>query len=158
MSYRMSAFAAALAAAAFAAAPAAAQQRVQVGVLECTSAGGVGFVIGSIREIACTFRGADGSTDGYAGTVRRLGLDLGVAQNIVMVWNVFAPSAGAPRGVLAGNYIGASAEATVGVGLGANALVGGSNNTIALQPVSVSAATGLNVAGGVADLELRARR
>ena len=39
------------------------------------------------------------------------------------------------------------ASATVGVGLGANVLVGGSGNSIALQPVSIEGTTGLNVAG-----------
>ena len=49
-------------------------------------------------------------------------------------------------------------RATVGVGVGANALVGGSNNTIALQPVSVQGQTGLSVAAGVAGLDLRPAR
>ncbi len=38
--------------------------------------------------------------------------------------------------------------------LGANVLVGGSNRTIALQPVSVSGQVGINIALGVADLSL----
>ena len=40
-------------------------------------------------------------------------------------------------------------------GLGANALVGGSNNSFALQPLSFEGQTGLNVAVGVVGLELR---
>ena len=75
-----------------------------------------------------------------------------------MAWAVFAPTSGSPRRDLSGNYGGAAASATVGVGVGANALVGGSGNTIALQPVSVQAQTGLSVAAGVAGLELRAGR
>ena len=74
-----------------------------------------------------------------------------------MVWAVYAPSSRGP-GVLAGAYTGATAEATVAVGLGANALVGGSNRTVALQPLSVTGQTGLNLAAGVASLELRSAR
>ncbi len=41
------------------------------------------------------------------------------------------------------------------VGGNANALVGGSENSFALQPLSFEGQTGLNVAVGVASLELR---
>ena len=61
-------------------------------------------------------------------------------------------------GALAGNYGGASAEATVGAGIGANVLVGGSDRTVALQPVSVQGQAGLNVAAGVAGLDLQPAR
>ena len=57
-------------------------------------------------------------------------------------------------GTLAGNYVGGTASATVGVGVGANALVGGFNNSIALQPLSIEANRGLNVAAGVAEMTL----
>ena len=73
-----------------------------------------------------------------------------------MVWAVFAPTS-RKTGALAGSYGGASAEATVGAGLGANVLVGGSDRTISLQPVSVQGQSGLNLAVGVSGLELRAR-
>ena len=71
-----------------------------------------------------------------------------------MIWSVFAPSGWVSRGALAGIYAGATAEATVGAGLGANVLVGGSDRSIALQPLSVQGQAGLNVAVGVADLIL----
>ena len=89
--------------------------------------------------------------------MRRAGVDIGINQQVVVAWAVLAPSRGIRRGDLAGNYVGAAASATVGVGVGANALIGGSSNTIALQPLSVQAQTGLSVAAGVAGLELRAR-
>ena len=71
-----------------------------------------------------------------------------------MVWAVYAPTS-RPAGALAGTYGGASAEATVGAGLGANVLVGGSNRTIQLQPLSVQGQTGLNIAPGVSGIDLR---
>ena len=58
------------------------------------------------------------------------------------------------RGELAGNYGGIGANASVGVGGGGNFLVGGPANAYALQPISVQGQTGLNVAAGVASLEL----
>jgi hypothetical protein len=73
------------------------------------------------------------------------------------VWLVFSPGQVTP-GALAGSYVGATAAATVGAGVGANVLVGGSNKQISLQPVSVEGSVGLNVAGGVAEVELRPAR
>jgi hypothetical protein len=57
-------------------------------------------------------------------------------------------------GALTGGYAGGTASATVGVGIGANALIGGSGNTIALQPLSIQGSTGLNVAAGIAAITL----
>ncbi|MFG1429490.1 DUF992 domain-containing protein [Xanthobacter sp. V2C-8] len=135
--------------------PASAQSRVQVGELRCTLAPNVSFILGSVRDMSCTFQGRKGKTRTYTGTIRRLGLDVGVSGKGVLVWGVFAPSSSVRPESLRGNYVGASANAAIGAGLGANALVGGNNNTIALQPLSVEAQTGLNLALGVADLSLR---
>ena len=95
-----------------------------------------------------------GPRETYFGTISKFGLDIGATSGGQMVWAVYAPSSRGP-GVLAGTYTGATAEATVAVGLGANALIGGSNRTVALQPLSVTGQTGLNLAAGVASLELR---
>ncbi|MFG1345913.1 DUF992 domain-containing protein [Xanthobacter autotrophicus DSM 431] len=137
--------------------PASAQSRVQVGTLVCSLAPNISFVIGSVREMSCSFRpsvrGAKGGS--YQGTVRRLGLDIGFSGSGELVWGVFAPSAKVGKGALRGTYVGASSNASIGVGLGANVLVGGSQNTFALQPLSVQGQTGLNLALGVSDLTLR---
>ena len=98
--------------------------------------------------------GAGLADQSYVGTISKFGLDVGATSSGQMVWAVFAGGSPTP-GALAGNYVGATAEATVAVGLGANALVGGSNRTIALQPLSVTGQTGLNLAAGVASLDLR---
>jgi hypothetical protein len=138
-----------------AAAPAAAQSRVQVGVLDCRGAGGVSFVVGSVNNLGCEFRPNGGYPQRYVATIRRYGVDLGISGNSVLTWLVFAPSRDVGYGVLSGTYVGASAGAAVGVGVTANALVGGSDNSFNLQPLSVAGGTGLNVAAGVAGLELR---
>ena len=150
-------FAALALAGALAAVPAQAQN-VQAGTLVCDVSGGVGLIVASQREMACTFTNSRGELEVYTGTIRRFGLDIGTTAGGQMVWSVFAPSGPFARGALAGNYSGASAEATVVAGLGANVLVGGSNRSVALQPLSVQGQAGLNLAVGVADLQLQAAR
>lgn len=129
------------------------QSGVKIGVLSCEVSAGVGLIVASSKTVKCTFDGTVGKKDRYKGTIEKLGIDIGVTGKGVMAWAVFAPGK-IGRGALAGRYAGATAEATVAVGLGANVLVGGSNKSIALQPLSVQAQTGLNVAAGIAALRL----
>lgn len=134
-----------------------AQNRTRVGVLTCSVSGGIGLIVTSQKTTVCTFDPRRGRNERYVGVIRRFGLDVGVTGRGVLAWAVFSGGSLAP-GALAGSYVGATAEATVGAGLGANVLVGGSNRSIALQPLSVSGQTGLNFALGVGDFELRAGR
>src|SRR3984893_5232440 len=134
--------------------PAQAQLGVVIGALTCNVASGFGFVFGSSRAINCTFAGPGGRYEHYVGNISKFGVDIGYTQGGILVWNVIAPTAALAPGALAGNYVGGTASATVGVGLGANALVGGSNNSIALQPLSIEANRGLNVAAGIGAMTL----
>jgi hypothetical protein len=143
---------------AFAALEPAAAQRVRTGVLSCDVSAGIGFIIGSQRSLICQFSPDGGPPEIYTGTISRFGLDIGATAGGQMVWAVFAEYGGPTPGVLAGDYVGATGEATVAVGLGANVLIGGSNRQVALQPLSVSGQVGLNLAVGVADLRLRPGR
>jgi Protein of unknown function (DUF992) len=134
---------------------AAAQDRVKAGTLVCDISGGIGMIIGSQKGVQCLFNpDMPGPREIYVGTISKFGLDIGATSGGQMVWAVYAPST-RTFGVLAGTYTGATAEVTFAVGLGANALIGGSNRTVALQPLSVTGQTGLNLAAGVASLELR---
>jgi hypothetical protein len=135
-------------------AQAAGSSGVNVGSLSCNVAGGVGFVFGSSRTLNCVFTRTNGIGERYEGTIRRYGVDVGFTRESTVVWAVFAPGSIAP-GALAGDYAGAAAQGTVGVGVGANVLLGGSTNQITLQPVSVEGSVGLNAAAGVAALTLR---
>ena len=148
-----------LALAALVVSPQAAQaQRVRAGVLNCDVSGGIGLIIGSQRTVNCLFTpDIPGPQEGYFGTITKFGLDLGATVAGSLVWAVYADTTRG-LGFLAGDYAGASGEATVAVGLGANVLVGGSNRTVALQPLSVQGQVGLNVAVGVANLSLRPSR
>ena len=129
--------------------------RVEVGVLECRGST-TSFIVGSVTELGCTFRGSDNSPpEAYHATIRRAGVDIGFPQQVAVAWAVFAPTRGIQRGDLAGSYAGASASATFGVGLGANALIGGSDRSFILQPLSVQAQEGLNLAVGFTSFQLR---
>ena len=133
--------------------PAAAQGGVQVGTLTCNASGSLGFIFGSSRDVACTFSGP-GRVEYYRGQINKFGVDIGYTQGGVLIWTVVAPTAQLRPGDLAGTYGGATASATVGIGVGANALIGGSGNSVALQPVSIETNRGLNVAAGVAAMTL----
>jgi hypothetical protein len=135
-------------------APSANRSGVNVGSLSCAVAGGVGFVFGSSRTLDCLFTRTDGIGERYEGTIRRYGVDIGFTRESRIVWAVFAPGIIAP-GSLAGEYAGPTAQGTVGVGVGANVLLGGSSNQFTLQPVSVEGSVGLNAAAGVAAVSLR---
>ncbi len=126
---------------------------VNVGILNCTIEGGVGWILWSSKGMECTFRPVGGPPEYYVGSVRKYGLDIGVTNVAFVSWMVFAPGAIDPD-ALAGSYVGASGEASVGLGLGANVLIGGTYKSIALQPVSVQGQTGLNLAVAITRLDL----
>jgi len=132
-----------------------AKSGVKIGVLTCEVEGGAGFIIGSSKAVDCVYDPASGARqEHYTGSIGKLGIDIGVTDRAVLGWAVFAPGK-VGKGALKGSYTGASAEATVVVGLGANVLVGGFKKGINLQPISVQGQTGLNIAAGVASLKLR---
>jgi hypothetical protein len=138
--------------------PAHAQSGVRIGTLGCNVAAGWGFVFGSSKALHCTLTPGWRHPEHYAGTISKFGVDIGYTSGGVLVWAVFAPGPYVGPGALVGNYVGASASATVGMGVGANVLVGGSNRSISLQPLSIEGNTGLNVAAGIGAITLRYAR
>ena len=156
--FRLMMGAAALAASALALAGTAeaAPHGVKVGTLTCNVASGWGFVFGSSKDLHCTFRPNGHSREHYTGSISKFGVDIGYTEGGVLVWGVFAPSSDVRAGALAGDYAGATASATLGVGLGANVLVGGLDKSSALQPLSVEGNRGLNVAAGIGAISLHA--
>jgi hypothetical protein len=125
-----------------------------VGSLTCNVSGGIGFIFGSSKALSCLFNRTDGIAERYSGEIKKFGVDIGVTKEAQMVWLVFAPGSIAP-GSLSGSYAGATASGTVGVGVGANVLLGGFDKSIALQPISIEGNTGLNVAAGIGALSLK---
>ena len=151
---RLSTLSIAIAALAATVASANALPAVRAGVLQCQGGQNVGFVVGSTTSLECVFQSEGRPPEPYLATLHRIGLDLGVTEQTKLTWAVNAPTGRVRRGDLAGNYGGIGANASVGVGGGGNFLVGGPQNSYALQPISVQGQTGLNVAAGVANIEL----
>lgn len=130
-------------------------QKVQVGVLECKGGPSIGFIVGAVTNLACVLRVNGMPEDRYIATIQKVGVDIGITEETALAWNVFAPIAQPGRGDIAGTYVGVDAMAAALVGVGGNVLLGGSNNSIALQPVSVQAATGVIIAAGLERMDLR---
>lgn len=147
----------ALSVAVFSAAHAQDGERDELGVLDCVVDGGIGLLIGSNKEVNCSFEHTNGTVETYTGNISKLGLDVGITGESYIKWLVFTPSGTElPAHPLAGRYIGVSTGASLGIGLGANALIGGNSEQIGLQPLSVEGQTGLNVALAVSTLTLEA--
>jgi len=125
------------------------------GVLSCRMAPTIGLIVGSRQTMTCEFKSDRGLIEHYSGVMSRIGLDLGVTAGGVMAWAVLQSAEMPARGGLAGTYVGGSGDISLGIGVGANALIGGSNKAVALQPLSVEGQIGLNLALGIANLQLR---
>jgi hypothetical protein len=135
--------------------PALAAESVEAGILECRGVSQQ-YIVASITNMQCLFRpNAGRRPEPYTAVIRRGGLDIGFNQSTVLAWAVFSPTTRPGPGSLSGVYVGGSANATLGIGVGANALFGGSNTTISLQPVSLQAQTGIGAVGGISALELQ---
>ena len=131
----------------------------KIGYLSCHVASGWGFIFGSSRSLDCVYTPAESGKkiENYSGSITKFGADIGYLQSGVILWTVLAPGVKVTEnpGLLAGHYGGATASATVGLGLGGNVLVGGMDASISLQPLSIEGNTGLNVAAGVAMMDLK---
>ncbi|MGY4425117.1 hypothetical protein ACVWY2_007566 [Bradyrhizobium sp. JR6.1] len=124
-------------------------------MLNCKLAPSIGLIIGSTQRMSCRFiPNGPYPPELYVGVINSIGLDLGITAGGAMAWGVVAPNAGTMRGKLVGKYVGASGSVGLGVGVGANALFGGSNRSIALQPLSVEGSVGVNLSLGVSGLTL----
>lgn len=132
--------------------------RVQVGVLECRGGASIGFIVGSVTNLGCVLRINGMPEDYYTAVIEKVGVDIGITESTALAWSVFSPVSQPGRGDITGKYVGVDASAAAVVGVGGNVLLGGSNNSIALQPLSVEGQTGLGVAAGLESLELRPGR
>jgi hypothetical protein len=137
---------------------AAAPHGVKVGMLTCHVHSGWGYVVGSSKGMDCSYKPKDHGPDYYKGNISKLGVDIGYTTGGTLVWDVIAPASDIRAGALEGVYAGATASATIGAGVGANVLIGGLDKSITLQPVSVEGNTGLNVSGGIGEMNLKAQR
>jgi hypothetical protein len=127
---------------------------IRQGLLTCRTSASIGLIVGSRQRLRCQFRSDRGWTQNYTGTIGRLGLDLGVTAGGIMTWAVLTRTANIPSGALAGEFVGASGDISLGVGVGANVLVGGTRRSVSLQPLSLEGQIGANLALGVARMTL----
>jgi hypothetical protein len=128
--------------------------QVQSGVLQCNVAPGVGFIIGSSKNLSCVFHPARGRPEYYAGTINRIGVDIGATGPGQLAWGVFKAGPPSGRYALAGDYAGPGVGIALGAGGSANTLAGGYGNSISLQPLS-GTTTGLNLSAGIGALTLQ---
>ena len=128
----------------------------QAGMLRCKVNPSIGFIIAGHQSMECSFTpNGPNPPQAYEGALNMIGLDIGISAGGVFGWAVFAPTTGIPAGALAGEYVGASGDIGLGVGVGANVLIGGSGRTVALQPISLEGSVAVDVALGVSGLKLR---
>ncbi|HUN58551.1 MAG TPA: DUF992 domain-containing protein [Candidatus Binataceae bacterium] len=130
------------------------QVKIKTGYLTCHEAAGWGFIVGSSHKLHCTYSSNKGRTEYYTGSISKFGADIGYLKSAVILWAVAAPTTDLGRGALAGDYGGVQASVALGVGAGANVLVGGFHKSITLQPISVEGQNGLNVAAGIGAMSL----
>lgn len=128
---------------------------VKVGTLSCNVESGWGFVFGSSKDLHCTYTPDKGKPARYTGSINKFGVDIGYSEGGVMVWVVVAPTSDVGPDALEGDYGGVTAGASIAVGGSANALLGGFDKSIALQPLSLEGHQGLNLAAGIAGVELK---
>jgi hypothetical protein len=149
---------AALTAATWLSLPAQAASGVDVGVLKCSEQEGWGFIIGGSQGLNCRFDPNNGApSEWYTGHVSKLGLDIGHTKGGTITWAVIAPASNLNPGALQGTYGGLTASLAVGSGVGANAMIGGFDRAIQLQPLSVEGLRGTEVTAGVGAIDLSFR-
>lgn len=130
-------------------------RNVQLGLLNCHGGADIGFIVGSVTHLRCVLTGTGHPDQGYVATIQKIGLDIGITEDTNLLWAVFAPVDYKGPADLTGHYAGAQGDATFVVGLGANVLVGGSQNSIALQPLSLQSSTGIDISAGLESLDLQ---
>jgi hypothetical protein len=130
---------------------------LEVGILTCQLTGGKSFVVYSTENFECIFNPTKGDNEAYEAKIKEVGIDLEIKEGQKLIWSVIAPSFEESPGALAGTYVGASASASVSVGVGGKVLVGGSKDSFTLQPLSVAGSEGFGADVGVQSFELTAK-
>ncbi|MEM8776186.1 MAG: DUF992 domain-containing protein [Pseudomonadota bacterium] len=133
------------------------QADVKIGSLICYQSDKTNLVVYSTSDFDCTFEDVDGSSEKFTAKISKVGVDLSTSREAVMNWYVFAPSTTTDGSALEGNYVGASADASLGAGAGARVLTGGFDRSFTLQPASVSGEVGIGASVGVESLKLKHR-
>lgn len=135
--------------------PSVATPKVALGTLTCKGHGGISLILGSKEHMRCLFKTVlNSERHPYMATITKVGVDIGFKGESTLVWTVLGTTVDTPEGALEGTYGGVTAGIAIGIGGNANALIGGSGQSIVLQPLSLEGQTGLNLSAGVAGLTL----
>ena len=128
----------------------------QVGVLTCSMTGIDNVVVYTKEEFDCEYKPNHGDAQHYKGVIKEIGVNLSITKDNTMVWGVIAPvrELDSPD-ALKGTYVGGTGQVEIGGGVAANILIGGSGNTISLQPFSVNGMTGIGAALDISAFELK---
>ena len=126
----------------------------QIGLLKCDTSIGIGEILVRKQTMTCVFTHSNGQIENYTGTIHQYGVEIGMVEQGHLAWEVIAATANVAPGALAGKYGGVDASVAAGLGLGADALVGGTGEAFSLQPFAVDAEPGLNIAAGVEGVTL----
>jgi len=132
----------------------------KIGILTCDAVPGskLNLLVHSTTDVECTFNSTAGEgTEHYVGeTGVGFGIDLKWDSESHLVFTVFAAEGSGSNKLSSGKYVGVGAEAAAGLGLGAHALVGGSNKSVSLQP-AIQAGVGVGASAGLTYLYLQAK-
>ena len=127
-----------------------------IGTLQCHISGGVGMILMENQALDCTYQPIRGGRPShYIGRLTNVGANIGINGPGVMTWEVVAAVKQQAPGDLAGDYVGAQGDVSVGAGVGGAVLVGGSQNAFSLQPVSFSLNSGLDLSVGFGTISLQ---
>jgi hypothetical protein len=130
--------------------------KTQLGILKCDTSIGIGEILLRKQTMTCVFTHSDGKKENYTGAVHQYGVEIGMVKEGHLAWAVVAASPVSGTGLLAGKYGGVTASAAAGIGLGADVLVGGTGESLSLQPIAVEGEPGIGIAAGVEQIELKA--
>lgn len=129
---------------------------IKIGILRCEIEGGFGYILGSSKLLSCNFQSAANPaySHQYSGQILKVGADIGYTSRGKLIWAVFAPTYDLAQSDLDGIYVGLSGEASLGVGVGVNMLIGSFNESLNLIPINTSGTLGMNIAGGLGAVTL----
>jgi hypothetical protein len=96
--------------------------------MTCNVASGFGYILGSSRDVSCTFSTPAGRPEHYAGTISKFGLDIGYVQNAVIAWTFVAPTV-ARAGSVSRSRMVAAIQAQAAFAEGTGGGIGGVNLT-----------------------------
>ena len=128
----------------------------RVGSLQCRLSGSSLSVLVENQTVDCLYEDdREGLAPGhYVGRLTKVGANFSVDGPGELAWGVVAATRDIGPGALQGSYAGPETTVKVGVGGGGALLVGGSNNTISLQPLEVETGKGFGLTAGAESLVL----